>query len=283
MFITEILNALQFSMTLFLLSVGLTIVFGLMKIVNLAHGTLYMLGAYMGRIIWTFTGSFCLAFVFAPIATALLGALLYNILFKFIQRVDPMRQVLLTFGLIYIGLDSVRLIWGSMSHSISTPELLSNPISVFGETYPSYRLFVILVGIVVLLILYFVLEKTKMGAMVRASVDDHETAQMLGINTEKILFYTFSLGCGLAGLAGVTVAPIVGVEAGMDMEVLVLTLIVVVVGGPGSLKGALVGSLLIGFVDTFGKVFLPELALITMYAAMALILIFKPGGMYSRL
>ena len=134
-----------------------------------------------------------------------------------------------------------------------------------------------------ILILYFVLEKTKMGAMVRASVDDHETAQMLGINTEKILFYTFSLGCGLAGLAGVTVAPIVGVEAGMDMEVLVLTLIVVVVGGPGSLKGALVGSLLIGFVDTFGKVFLPELALITMYAAMALILIFKPGGMYSRL
>ena len=283
MFITEILNALQFSMTLFLLSVGLTIVFGLMKIVNLAHGTLYMLGAYMGLSISTFTGSFWLAFVFAPIATALLGALLYNILFKFIQRVDPMRQVLLTFGLIYIGLDSVRLIWGSMSHSISTPELLSNPISVFGETYPSYRLFVILVGIVVLLILYFVLEKTKMGAMVRASVDDHETAQMLGINTEKILFYTFSLGCGLAGLAGVTVAPIVGVEAGMDMEVLVLTLIVVVVGGPGSLKGALVGSLLIGFVDTFGKVFLPELALITMYAAMALILIFKPGGMYSRL
>ena len=283
MFITEILNALQFSMTLFLLSVGLTIVFGLMKIVNLAHGTLYMLGAYIGLSIWTFSDSFWLAFVFAPIATAILGALLYKVLFKFIQRVDPMRQVLLTFGLIYIGLDSVRLIWGSMSHSITTPELFSNPINIFGETYPTYRLFVILVGITVLLILYFVLEKTKMGAMVRASADDHETSQMLGINTEKILFYTFSLGCGLAGLAGVTVAPIVGVEAGMDMEVLVLTLIVVVVGGPGSLKGALIGSLLIGFVDTFGKVFFPELALITIYAAMALILIFKPGGMYSRL
>ena len=283
MFITEILNALQFSMTLFLLSVGLTIVFGLMKIVNLAHGTLYMLGAYIGLSIWTFSDSFWLAFVFAPIATAILGALLYKVLFKFIQRVDPMRQVLLTFGLIYIGLDSVRLIWGSMSHSITTPELFSNSINIFGETYPTYRLFVILVGITVLLILYFVLEKTKMGAMVRASVDDHETSQMLGINTEKILFYTFSLGCGLAGLAGVTVAPIVGVEAGMDMEVLVLTLIVVVVGGPGSLKGALIGSLLIGFVDTFGKVFFPELALITIYAAMALILIFKPGGMYSRL
>ena len=283
MLITEILNALQFSMTLFLLSIGLTIVFGLMKIVNLAHGTLYMLGAYLGLSIWTFSNSFWLAFFFAPLATALIGAILYSCLFKFIQRVDPMRQVLLTFGLIYVGLDSVRLLWGSMSHSISAPELLSNSIQIVGETYPTYRLFVIFVGLFVLVILYFLLEKSKMGAMVRASVDDHETTQMLGINTNKILFYSFSLGCGLAGLAGVTVAPIVGVEAGMDMEVLVLTLIVVVVGGPGSLKGALVGSLLIGFIDTFGKVFFPELALITMYAAMALILIFKPDGMYSKL
>ena len=283
MLITEILNALQFSMTLFLLSIGLTIVFGLMKIVNLAHGTLYMLGAYLGLSIWTFFNSFWLAFFIAPLATALIGAILYSCLFKFIQRVDPMRQVLLTFGLIYVGLDSVRLLWGSMSHSISTPELLSNSIQIVGETYPTYRLFVIFVGLLVLVILYFLLEKSKMGAMVRASVDDYETTQMLGINTNKILFYSFSLGCGLAGLAGVTVAPIVGVEAGMDMEVLVLTLIVVVVGGPGSLKGALVGSLLIGFIDTFGKVFFPELALITMYAAMALILIFKPDGMYSKL
>ena len=282
MLITEILNALQFSMTLFLLSIGLTIVFGLMKIVNLAHGTLYMLGAYLGLSIWTFSNSFWLAFFFAPLATALIGAILYSCLFKFIQRVDPMRQVLLTFGLIYVGLDSVRLLWGSMSHSISAPELLSNSIQIVGETYPTYRLFVIFVGLFVLVVLYFLLEKSKMGAMVRASVDDHETTQMLGINTNKILFYSFSLGCGLAGLAGVTVAPIVGVEAGMDMEVLVLTLIVVVVGGPGSLKGALVGSLLIGFIDTFGKVFFPELALITMYAAMALILIFKPDGMYSN-
>ena len=283
MLITEILNALQFSMTLFLLSIGLTIVFGLMKIVNLAHGTLYMLGAYLGLSIWTFSNSFWLAFFFAPLATALIGAILYSCLFKFIQRVDPMRQVLLTFGLIYVGLDSVRLLWGSMSHSISAPELLSNSIQIVGETYPTYRLFVIFVGLFVLVVLYFLLEKSKMGAMVRASVDDHETTQMLGINTNKILFYSFSLGCGLAGLAGVTVAPIVGVDAGMDMEALVLTLIVVVVGGPGSLKGALVGSLLIGFIDTFGKVFFPELALITMYAAMALILIFKPDGMYSKL
>ena len=254
MLITEILNALQFSMTLFLLSIGLTIVFGLMKIVNLAHGTLYMLGAYLGLSIWTFSNSFWLAFFFAPLATALIGAILYSFLFKFIQRVDPMRQVLLTFGLIYVGLDSVRLLWGSMSHSISAPELLSNSIQIVGETYPTYRLFVIFVGLFVLVVLYFLLEKSKMGAMVRASVDDHETTQMLGINTNKILFYSFSLGCGLAGLAGVTVAPIVGVEAGMDMEVLVLTLIVVVVGGPGSLKGALVGSLLIGFIDTFGVI-----------------------------
>jgi branched-chain amino acid transport system permease protein len=145
-----------------------------------------------------------------------------------------------------------------------------------------YRLFVIFIGIIVLISLFIILEKTKIGAKIRASVDDPETAQLLKINTNKILFYTFALGCGLAGLAGITVAPILGVEPGMDMEVLVLTLIVVVVGGPGSLKGALVGALLIGFVDNFGKVYIPEMAQIIIYAVMALTLLFKPNGLYNR-
>jgi branched-chain amino acid transport system permease protein len=269
-------------MTLFLLAVGLTIIFGLMKIVNLAHGSLYMVGAYIGLSIFNYTESFWLALIFAPIFTALIGAILYLLLFKHIQNADPMKQVLLTFGLIYIGLDAVRLLWGTMSHSISAPNLLSNSLLVLNEPYPSYRLFVILVGFVVMFTLYFVLEKTKIGAKVRASVDDPETAQLLQINTDKILFYTFALGCGLAGLAGITVAPILGVEPGMDMEVLVLTLIVVVVGGPGSLKGAIIGSLLIGFVDSFGKVYIPQLAQIIIYAVMALTLLFKPDGLYKR-
>ena len=282
MILIQILNALQFSMTLFLLAVGLTIIFGLMKIVNLAHGSLYMVGAYIGLSIFNYTESFWLALIFAPVLTALIGAILYSLLFKHIQNADPMKQVLLTFGLIYIGLDSVRLLWGTMSHSISAPNLLSNSLLVLNEPYPSYRLFVILVGFVVMFTLYFVLEKTKIGAKVRASVDDPETAQSLQINTDKILFYTFALGCGLAGLAGITVAPILGVEPGMDMEVLVLTLIVVVVGGPGSLKGAIIGSLLIGFVDSFGKVYIPQLAQIIIYAVMALTLLFKPDGLYKR-
>ncbi len=282
MILIQILNALQFSMTLFLLAVGLTIIFGLMKIVNLAHGSLYMVGAYIGLSIFNYTESFWLALIFAPVLTALIGAILYSLLFKHIQNADPMKQVLLTFGLIYIGLDAVRLLWGTMSHSISAPNLLSNSLLVLNEPYPSYRLFVILVGFVVMFTLYFVLEKTKIGAKVRASVDDPETAQLLKINTDKILFYTFALGCGLAGLAGITVAPILGVEPGMDMEVLVLTLIVVVVGGPGSLKGAIIGSLLIGFVDSFGKVYIPQLAQIIIYAVMALTLLFKPDGLYKR-
>ena len=282
MILIQILNALQFSMTLFLLAVGLTIIFGLMKIVNLAHGSLYMVGAYIGLSIFNYTESFWLALIFAPVLTALVGAILYSLLFKHIQNADPMKQVLLTFGLIYIGLDAVRLLWGTMSHSISAPNLLSNSLLVLNEPYPSYRLFVILVGFVVMFTLYFVLEKTKIGAKVRASVDDPETAQLLKINTDKILFYTFALGCGLAGLAGITVAPILGVEPGMDMEVLVLTLIVVVVGGPGSLKGAIIGSLLIGFVDSFGKVYIPQLAQIIIYAVMALTLLFKPDGLYKR-
>jgi len=282
MFIVQFLNALQFSMTLFLLAVGLTIIFGLMKIVNLAHGSLYMIGAYIGLSVWSYSDSFWLALVFSPVLTALIGALLYYILFKHIQNTDPMRQVLLTFGLIYISLDSVRLLWGTMSHSISAPEILSNSILIINEPYPMYRLFVIFIGIMVLISLFIILEKTKIGAKIRASVDDPETAQLLKINTNKILFYTFALGCGLAGLAGITVAPILGVEPGMDMEVLVLTLIVVVVGGPGSLKGALVGALLIGFVDNFGKVYIPEMAQIIIYAVMALTLLFKPDGLYNR-
>lgn len=282
MFIVQFLNALQFSMTLFLLAVGLTIIFGLMKIVNLAHGSLYMIGAYIGLSVWSYSDSFWLALVFSPVLTALIGALLYYILFKHIQNTDPMRQVLLTFGLIYISLDSVRLLWGTMSHSISAPEILSNSILIINEPYPMYRLFVIFIGIMVLISLFIILEKTKTGAKIRASVDDPETAQLLKINTNKILFYTFALGCGLAGLAGITVAPILGVEPGMDMEVLVLTLIVVVVGGPGSLKGALVGALLIGFVDNFGKVYIPEMAQIIIYAVMALTLLFKPDGLYNR-
>ena len=282
MILIQFLNALQFSMTLFLLAVGLTIIFVLMKIVNLAHGSLYMVGAYIGLSIFNYTESFWLALIFAPILTALIGAFLYTLLFRHIQNADPMKQVLLTFGLIYIGLDSVRLLWGTMSHSISAPSILSNPVLLIDEPYPPYRLFVITIGLLVLFSLYFILEKTKIGAKVRASVDDPETAQLLQINTDKILFYTFALGCGLAGLAGITVAPILGVEPGMDMEVLVLTLIVVVVGGPGSLKGALIGSLLIGFVDSFGKVYIPQLAQIIIYAVMALTLLFKPDGLYKR-
>jgi len=282
MLLIQFLNALQFSMTLFLLAVGLTIIFGLMKIVNLAHGSLYMIGAYVGLSIWSYCDSFWLAFIFAPLVTALVGAFLYFVLFRHIQNADPMRQVLLTFGLIYIGLDSVRMIWGTMSHSISAPDVLSNSIILISEPYPSYRLFVIFVGFFVLICLYFILEKTIIGAKVRASVDDPETAKLLKINTDKILFYTFSLGCGLAGLAGITVAPILGVEPGMDMEVLVLTLIVVVVGGPGSLKGALIGALLIGFVDSFGKVYMPQLAQIIIYAVMALTLLFRPDGLFKR-
>ena len=253
-----------------------------MKIVNLAHGSLYMIGAYLGLTVWNQTNSFWLALVIAPIFTSFIGALLYHILFRHIQNADPMKQVLLTFGLIYVGLDSVRMFWGTMSHSVAPPNILSGSLLIFNEPYPIYRLFIILVGIFVVIFLYLIIEKTKIGSQLKASVDNFEIAQTLKINTRKILFYSFSFGCGLAGLAGIIVAPILGVEPGMDMEVLVLTLIVVVVGGPGSITGALVGSLLIGFVDTFGKAYIPELALIIIYAVMALTLMYKPGGLYNR-
>jgi branched-chain amino acid transport system permease protein len=275
----QLLNALQLSMLLFLLAIGLSVVFGLMNFINLAHGTLYMIGAYVGFAVAKATGSYWVAFVAAPLAAALLGLVLYQTLFRRMQHQSPMRQVLLTFGLIYVGLDAVRLIWGNYSHSVPVPDLLKGQVLILGEPYPLYRLFIIGLGLTVLVLLHFGLERTRLGAMVRAGVDDAETARSIGIDTDRVFILVFALGCGLAGLAGIAAAPVLSVYPGMDMAILILTLIVVVVGGPGSLKGAALGALVIGMADTFGRVFLPELALVMIYAVMALVLLLRPQGL----
>ncbi|MBI4968676.1 MAG: branched-chain amino acid ABC transporter permease [Rhodospirillales bacterium] len=275
----QLLNALQLSMLLFLLAIGLSVVFGLMNFINLAHGTLYMIGAYVGFAVAKATGTYWAAFLVAPLAAAILGLVLYQLLFKRMQHQSPMRQVLLTFGLIYVGLDAVRLIWGNYSQSVPVPDLLKGQVTILGEPYPLYRLFIIGLGLAVLVLLHIGLERTKLGAMVRAGVDDAETARSIGIDTDRVFILVFALGCGLAGLAGIVAAPVLSVYPGMDMAILILTLIVVVVGGPGSLKGAALGALLIGMVDTFGRVFLPELALVMIYAVMALVLLVRPQGL----
>jgi branched-chain amino acid transport system permease protein len=274
----QLLNGLQLAMLLFLLSVGLSIVLGLMNFINLAHGTLYMLGAYLGLTSASITGSFWLALLVAPIGTALAGMALYQFLLRRLGSGSPVRQILLTFGVIYIGIEIIRIIWGNDSHSIDPPALLSAQMVVLGEPYPAYRLFIIALGLVTMAVLFLVLERTRIGAMVRASVDDRDSATCLGIDTQRLFLSVFGLGCLLAGLAGVVAAPVLSVYPGMDIAVLIYTLIIVVIGGPGSLPGAALGSLLVGMADTFGRVFIPEFSAFLIYVVMAAFLLLRPQG-----
>ena len=275
----QFLNGLQLASLLFLLSVGLTVVYGLMNFINLAHGTLYMLGAYIGLSIVRMTGSFWMAFLVAPIVVAGLGAIAQATVLRWAGNTDPMKQVLITFGLVFIGLDAVRYFWGDYSYSIPSPMIFAGTVSVWGEPYPSYRLFVVGLGLLVFLVLYFGLERTRLGAVVRAGVDDQEMAVALGLDIKMAYFLVFCVGCGLAGLAGVVAAPVLSVYPGMDMSVLILTLIVVVMGGPGSLRGAALGALLVGMLQTFGQVFVPALASIVVYMLMVGVLLLRPHGL----
>lgn len=277
--VLQVLNGLQLSMLLFLLSVGLSVVFGMMNFINLAHGTLYMFGAYLGLSAVQAFGSFWIALALAPIGVAAIGAALYLLLFRHVRAESPMKQVLVTFALIFVGIETVRLIWGPLEQSIDAPEALSQPVMVLGEAYPSYRLFIIALGLMVMMALYLGLERTRIGAIVRAGVDNAMMTRALGVNIDRILFFIFCLGCYLAGLAGVVAAPTGSLFPGMDMSVLILALIVVVVGGPGSLKGAAVGSLIIGMADTFGQVVIPQFASVIIYALMALVLLARPQGL----
>lgn len=267
-------------MLLFLLSVGLTIIFGLMNFVNLAHGSLYALGALIGYSIAKLTGSVWFAFLLAPLAVAAVGALLYVTLIERLRTAGPLPQVLVTFGLIFVLIDAQRYLWGTDALGITSGIPFSGTIHILGEPYPAYRLFIIAVGLLVFLGLHFLLNRTRLGAEVRAGVDDAETASALGVPVERTFFLVFLLGCGLAGLAGAVAMPAFSAEAGMGISILVPTLVVVVVGGLGSLKGALVGSLVIGTTLTFGTALFPAFAGIAMYAALIAVLLFRPQGLF---
>ena len=274
------LNSLQLAMLLFLLSVGLTVIFGLMNFVNLAHGSLYALGALIGYSIADATGSAWFAYLLSPIAVAMIGALLYVTLIERMRAAGPLPQVLVTFGLIFVLIDTQRYLWGTDALGVTSGVPFSGTIHILGEPYPAYRIFIIAVGLLVFAGLHLLLNRTRLGAEVRAGVDDAETASALGVPVERTFFLIFLLGCALAGLAGAVAMPAFSAEAGMGVEILVPTLVVVVVGGLGSLKGALVGSLVIGATLTFGTVFFPAFAGIAMYAALIAVLLFRPHGLF---
>lgn len=277
--IIQALNSLQLAMLLFLLSVGLSVIFGLMNFVNLAHGSLYALGAFIGYSIATWSGSFWLALALAPLAVAAIGALLYGVLINRIRAAGPMKQVLVTFGLIFVLLDVMRYFWGTDQLGLGHEVPITGSLELFGVLYPAYRLFIIAVGAIVFLALYLLLEHTRLGAEVRAGVDDAETASCLGINVDRAFFVVFLIGCGLAGLAGVVALPTFSAELGMGVGILIQTLVVVVVGGLGSLTGALLGSLLVAVTVTFGQVLVPAFAGVIMYALLVLVLLVRPEGL----
>jgi branched-chain amino acid transport system permease protein len=275
----QTLNALQLSMLLFLLSIGLTVIFGLMHFVNLAHGSLYALGAYVAAAVAA-VGGFWAGFFLAPVAVAGMGILLYSGLIRRMRKSGPMAQVLVTFGLIFVLLDLTRLIWGDLALAIEVPDLLAGRITLLGVEYPVYRLFVIALGLAILAALSLVLARTQFGAMIRAGVDNDAMAACLGINVERLFFVVFCVGCALAGMAGAVAAPLLSVTPDMGLQILIPTLIVIVIGGLGSLQGAIAGSLIFGFVQTFGAVLAPQLASVLIYALLAAVLVVKPVGLF---
>jgi len=267
-------------MLMFLLSVGLTVIFGLMNFVNLAHGSLYALGAFAGYTIATLSGSYWLAFFLAPVCVAAVGALLYQFLIRRMRLAGPLNQVLVTFGLLFVFLDVFRFVWGDFTLGVDTPDLLNFGVTFGDQLYPAYRLFIITLGLAIMAALWLVLEATNIGAMIRAGVDNAEMAACLGLNVNKVFFSVFCLGCALAGLAGVVAAPIFSVYPGMGIEILIPTLIVVVIGGLGSLKGVIAGSLLVGMIQTFGQVLAPQVASMLVYGLLAATLILRPQGLF---
>lgn len=281
-FFGQALNGLSYGVLLFLLSVGLTLIFGMLDIVNLAHGSFYMLGAYAGLTMIAATENFWLALVVAPLAVGLIGALMERSVLRPLYRRPPLDQVLLTFGFIYLFEDLVKWIWGGRIRSIPPPDAFAGSVSLFGATVPSYRLFVIVFGLVMAVALWWLVERTRLGSIIRAGVFDAEMTAGLGINIGRVFTGVFAFGAALGGLSGVIAGPIQSASPPMGAGILIPALIVVVVGGLGSLKGSLVGSLIIGQAETFGKAWLPGASMLMIYVVMALIVLLRPQGLFGR-
>lgn len=279
--ISQLLNGLVYGTLLFLMSAGLSLIFGLMGIVNLAHGSFFMLGAFLAISVVKATGSFWAALVLAPIPVMLLAIAIEIICLRPLYARDRLDQVLLTFGFSFIISDIVQWVWGATLLNLSAPSVLNSSVHFLGITFPTYRLSLLGFGFLIALCLWQFLERTRVGAMVRAGVDDSATAVGIGINVPTLFTATFAAGAALAALTGVIAAPILGVYSGIDVDILIPAFIVIVIGGMGNLRGALVGSLILGLADTLGKAYLPTFSMFIVYLAMIVILLLTPGGLFG--
>ena len=296
----QILNGLQFGIMLFLMSAGLTLIFGVMGLINLAHGSLYMIGAFIAAAVASATGSFILALVAALSAAALAGAIVEMTIIRKLYNRDHLDQVLATFALILIFSEGTRWVFGSFPLYLDVPAYLQGAVNLPGGIqYPLYRITLILFGLIIGAGLGLLITKTRIGVQIRAGENDREMVSALGVNISKLYTFVFALGAALAGLAGALVGAIQSVEVGMGEPVLILAFVVIVIGGIGSVKGALIGSILVGLTDTLGGIFLPKLfglfmdlasatnvgssiASMSIYILMSIVLVWRPTGLFGQ-
>jgi branched-chain amino acid transport system permease protein len=281
LFVAQLLNGLVYGVLLFLMAAGLSLIFGLMNVVSLVHGSFFMLGAFFGFSIFKITGSFLLALVLAPIPVIVLGILIELLFLRPLYRRGHMDQVLLTFGLTFVFLDLVQTLWGRTVLRLPVPEALQGTVQIGLGVFSAYRLFLIGFGFAIALLLWLLLERSRIGAMVRAGVDNAAMAAGLGANIPALFTGIFGFGVALAALGGIAAAPVLGLYPGMDTEILIPAFIVIVIGGMGSLRGAFVGSLLIGIADTFGKAYFQSIALFLIDLAMTAVLLIRPQGLFG--
>jgi branched-chain amino acid transport system permease protein len=297
LFCQQVLNGLQFGVMLFLMASGLTLVFGIMDLINLAHGSLFMVGAYLCATIFQKTGSFLLGLLVALPGAAAVGILLEVIALRKLYARSHLDQVLATYGLILFLNELTKIVWGPRALFLDVPQALSGTVEIIpGVPYPAFRLAIIVVGIIVAVFLYLMITRTRLGMLIRASATNRETVGALGINVKMLYTLVFGLGALLAALSGAMAGPLLAVEVGMGEDILILTFVVIVIGGIGSIRGALVGAILVGVIDTLGRAFLPtifklfidpatadgvgaSLASMSIYILMALILAWKPKGL----
>lgn len=281
-FVLNLLNGLSWGMLLFLISVGLTTVFGVMGILNFAHGSFYMLGAYFCLEFIKITGSFWIGLIIAPVIVAIIGFIIEKCFLNKIYSREVIFQLLLTFALLLILDDAVRIIWGAGYHVINPPELLSGSIKVFSHTFPVYRLFLIILGPVVAILLWSFFKFTKFGKIIRAVASDREMAEGVGLNAPLIFTLVFSIGCWLAGIGGALASPIESVAPSMGEKIIIESFIVVVIGGMGSFPGAFIGALLLGLVESFGINLIGEIQMAIPYLLLAIVLLVKPTGLFGK-
>src|SRR5215470_891353 len=281
-FLNQGVNALSQAALLFFLGVGLTLIFGIMRIVNFAHGALYMLGAFIGYSLTHATGNFWVALLLAPVLVGLIGTAFELSILRRLYRRDAHAFLMVTFGLALVVTEAVRLIWGPDALQVPPPKLLSGIVFLLGEPFPTYRLFLAVSGAVTAIAIWQLLERTRLGLLIRATSQNAEMVHALGVNVDWVRSGVFGIGCGLAALGGVLAAPLVTASLGMAFTVIIDAFVIVIIGGMGSFLGSLIGSLLVAFVQVFGNYYYPDLALAFMYLVMLLVLVVRPGGLLGK-